>query len=82
MRSKLVLYEELSAFLIKKVKELESLQNASGRLVIPFVYRGNLPGAKVYPDLNYVASSLIQGRGEELLAKGIDKLTEFLEKKI
>ena len=54
---KLVLFEEFSGALALQAREWMPLRNEKGRILVPFKYRGLLPGASVYPDLNYVAAA-------------------------
>ena len=61
---KLVLLEGLSQTLTTQAREWIPLQNAQGRIMIPFKYRGLLPGASIYPDLEYVAAQFFQKKGE------------------
>ena len=61
---KLVFFEEFSRSLALQAKEFIPLRNAKGRMMIPFKYRGLLPGASIYPDLNDVATQLFQKNGE------------------
>lgn len=71
-RARLILLEELSQFMMRRVKELGLLANAQGRITIPFVYRGVWPGAQPRPDLGFVAQRFVQKTGVELL-KGLEE---------
>ncbi len=56
-RAKLVLMPKFSSFLAERGKSLLLMQNKEGRVVIPFIYRGLLPGAMTYPDLSLLTNS-------------------------
>lgn len=79
-RAKLILMEEMSQFLVGRVKELAPLRNVKGRLVIPFVYRGTWPGARPRPDLNYLAEKLLVEQGRQLMERGLEALSQHLGK--
>lgn len=78
--AKLVLMEEVSQFLVGRVKELSVLQNAQGRMVIPFVYRGTWPEARPRPDLGSLAERLLVEQGAHLLERGLEALSQQLGK--
>lgn len=73
-QAKLVLMGELSQFLVGRVRELSSLRNVQGRIVIPFVYRGNWSATRPRPDLSYLAERLLLDRGTRLLEKGLEAI--------
>ena len=76
-KARLILLEEMSSFLIGRVRELSFLANEQGRVAIPFVYRGRWPSARPLPDLGFLAQRLIGNRGTELLEKGLAALSQF-----
>ena len=76
LRAQLVLLDEFSQFLVKKVKELVYLQNEQGLIVIPFVYRGRWPRATPQPDLAYLAERLVVDQGARLLQRGLEALSQ------
>ena len=62
-RGQFVYMSGLSQFLGEQAKAgVEALLNEQKRVVIPFMYRGLLPNATVFPDLNYVTARLIQNQ--------------------
>ena len=73
----LILLEELSRFLVGRVHELSSLENSQGRMVIPFIYRGQGVSARPRPDLAYLARQLVVEQGTRLVEKGLDFLSQF-----
>jgi len=77
----LLLSQSISAYLTKKVHEMELLADRSGQVVIPFRYSGVFPDAAVQPDLGYIGSRLLQGGTEQLLSQGLDQLSKYLERK-
>jgi len=76
LRAQLVLLDEFSQFLVKRVKELGYLQNEQGLIVIPFVYRGKWPRATPQPDLAYLAERLVVDQGARLLQRGLEALSQ------
>lgn len=56
--AKLVLYDDLSAYLSTKVPRVDVLTGDTKRIVIPFNFKGIMPGASVYPDLSLIISRL------------------------
>lgn len=80
-KASLILLDEMSAYLVKKIHELKYFLNSQNRLVIPFQFRGVLPGISVYPDLGAVTRQVIQNQGQELITKGLAKLSEILAEK-
>jgi len=76
---RLILLERLTEFLIHKIHELEAIQNRQGRIVLPFKFQGNLlKGVSVRPDLSIVTQSIFKEQGNELIQKGLDKLSKYL----
>lgn len=78
---KLVLLEEFSRALTVEAKEFIPLRNSTGRIMIPFKYRGVLPGASIYPDLNYVASQFFQRGGQQVMEENPQVLSKNWESK-
>ena len=76
---KLVLLEEFSRSLTLQAKEFIPLRNSKGRIMIPFKYRGVLPGASLYPDLNYVAAQFFQRGGQQLMEENQQVLSKNWE---
>lgn len=68
----------ISEFLIQKIHELQLLANSNGQVMIPFRYSGIFPDASVQPDLGYIASKLMQGGTDELLNRGLERLSKIL----
>ncbi|MFQ5899656.1 MAG: AsmA-like C-terminal region-containing protein [Candidatus Methylomirabilia bacterium] len=76
VRALLVLSRQLSRDLIKDVKAIRYLANRQGRVEIPFVLAGTLPGVTPRPDLASVSGRVqrgMLGRGLEELQKGVFK---------
>ncbi|MGH7885798.1 MAG: AsmA-like C-terminal region-containing protein [Thermodesulfobacteriota bacterium] len=81
MKGVLVLSDKLSNDLINNQKYIAILKNAEGKIQIPFLLDGNLPGVKPKPDINFIAQkvqSLVieEGKGklkEKLLEEVIPK---------
>jgi uncharacterized protein involved in outer membrane biogenesis len=63
-RALLLLSEQLSQDIISRSKETQNLANNQGRLEIPFILSGKLPGAKPKPDVGYVARAVGKGAVE------------------
>ncbi len=61
---------ELSADLVHSVKELKPLLDEGGRLRVPFEMKGQLPGARPQPDVDY----LVRRLGRSALESGLDRL--------
>ena len=78
---RLLLSRNISAYLIKKIREMELLADRGGQVVIPFRYGGVFPDAVVQPDLGYIGSRLLQGGTDQLLNQGLEQLSKYLERK-
>ena len=78
-KARLILLEDLSGYLIGRVRELRFFANSQGRVVIPFVYRGVWPHARPLPDLGYLAERLLGNQGMNLLEKGLKALNHLTE---
>lgn len=76
LHCQLILMEELSDFLIHRLKELSYLKNSQERIVIPFVLRGTWPRIFPEPDLVYLGERLVVDQGTKLLQKGLEILSE------
>lgn len=70
-KARLILFEELSQFLTGRVHELTYLTNPQGRVVLPFIYRGQWPSARPQPDLGYLAEALVVRQGARLIAQNL-----------
>ena len=77
----LTLSQSISAYLVKKIRELQFVCDRNGGVAIPFHYGGVLPEATVQPDLSYVTAKVFQAGTEQLINRGLEKLSKFLEKK-
>ena len=77
----LTLSQTISAYLIKKIRELQFVSDRNGLVAIPFRYAGRFPNASVQPDLQYVTTKVLQSGAEEMIDRGLKKLSKFLEKK-
>jgi hypothetical protein len=77
----LLLSKNISAYLMKKIREMELLADRNGQVMIPFRYSGVLPDAAVQPDIPYVTSRLMQKGAEQLLNRGLEELSKYLERK-
>lgn len=64
---------ELSAAIVRSVKELQALANQQGELQLPLVIQGQAPQVAVLPDLKYVASRV-------LVTTAVDALSRLLQK--
>ncbi|HEX3034479.1 MAG TPA: AsmA-like C-terminal region-containing protein [Thermodesulfobacteriota bacterium] len=78
LNSLLILSEKLSQDIAKDVDVAKYIANEQGRLEIPFVMSGTLPGVKPKPDVSYLAQ-LIQ---RATIRKGTEELKEKVLKKI
>lgn len=76
-RAKFVFYEPLSRYLIQKSTLMRSLANSVGRIILPFAYRGLLPSASLYLDLNYISNHLVQFGAEEITSASLHALSEL-----
>ena len=70
----LLLSQAISAYLMKKIREMELIANRNGQVMIPFSYRGVFPNAAVQPDLGYIGSRLLQSGADQLLSNGVERL--------
>ena len=67
---------ELSAAVIRSVQELQPLTDAQGRMELPVVMQGRLPGVTVLPDVQYVASRVVATKAQELLGGLLQRALE------
>ena len=74
----LVLSAAVSSYFVKKIHELAYLADRNGQVMIPFRYSGVLPKASVQPDIPYIASRVLQSGADQLLNKGIERLSKVL----
>ncbi len=59
----LVFLESLSEYFVAQIEDLRPLRNQQGRMVIPFIYEGSLPGkASVRPNFSYVNALIESGK--------------------
>ncbi|MFH1208748.1 MAG: AsmA family protein [Candidatus Omnitrophota bacterium] len=70
----LLLSQAISAYLMKKIREMELIADRNGQVMIPFSYRGIFPNAAVQPDLGYIGSKLLQSGADQLLSSGVERL--------
>ena len=77
----LMLSRSISAYLTKKIREMEMIADRNGQVVIPFRYSGIFPDATVQPDLSFIGSRLLQSGTEQLLDQGLQQLSKYLERK-
>jgi len=70
----LLLSRAISAFLMKKIREMELIADRNGQVLIPFRYSGVFPDATVQPDLSYLGSRLLQTGANQLLSNGVGRL--------
>ncbi len=75
------LSQVISAYLVQKVRELQYVSDRNGLVTIPFRYGGKLPDATVQPDLSFIGSKLLQDGTDQLLNRGIEQLSKYLERK-
>lgn len=76
-KARLILLENLSAYLIERIPELTFIANEQKRIVIPFVYRGVWPKARPLPDLGYLADRFFKKGIGGLLEQGLELLEQF-----
>lgn len=78
LNSLLILSEKLSQDIAEDVDVAKYITNEQGRLEIPFVMSGTLPGVKPKPDVSYLAQlvqrATIRKGTEELKEKVLDKI--------
>jgi len=79
--TRLILLNKAADYLSGQIKELESLKDERGRIVVPFSLQGSLEDAELQPDLPYIAGNLIKWHGQEMINKGIEKLHEIFGEK-
>jgi len=77
----LLLSSAISAYLVQKIHEMQFLADRSGQVLIPFRYSGVFPDTAVQPDLPYITSRLMQSGAEQLLNRGLEQLSKYLERK-
>lgn len=71
---------ELSAALIRSVKELEYLTDRkSGALMIPMNIQGRVPQVEVKPDLQYIASRLAVAKTQDVLGSFLKPQTQTVD---
>ena len=70
----LLLSRSISAYLMKKIREMAMIADSNGQIIIPFRYSGVFPNASVQPDLSYLGSRLLQSGAEQLLTRGMGQL--------
>jgi len=75
----LVFSRSISELFVKRVREIGFLRDRNGLLTVPFRYGGVLPDATVLPDLQYIGNKVLQGGAQELITKGLEKLSQILE---
>lgn len=64
----------LSKAMVAGVKELSSLQDDTGSIMIPLTpYNGPMAKAKIYPDIKYLGKKIIVNRGAQELEKLLNK---------
>lgn len=68
--------KDLSAAMIKSVRELSYLTDPSGRISIPVTVQGTAPNFKVLPDLTYVGSKLAVSKTQEIIGGFLEKQFE------
>jgi len=73
IRSTLSVESTLSAAIIKSVRELQALANASGELEFPMAIQGRAPQISVLPDLRYIGSKVVVTKAVDLLGRLIEK---------
>ena len=67
---------DLSAAIVRSVKELQYLADADGRLQLPVSVQGVLPRVAVLPDVQYVASRLVATKAQELLGNLLQRVLD------
>lgn len=77
----LIFSKAISDYLLRKIHELAYLADRNGQVAIPFRYSGVFPNVSAQPDLSYVSNRLLQAGAEQLINKGLKKLSKFLEKR-
>jgi uncharacterized protein involved in outer membrane biogenesis len=77
----LLLSQSISEYLMKKIHEMSLLADRNGQVTIPFRYSGVFPDAAVQPDLSYIGARLLQGGADQLINRGIEQLSKYLERK-
>lgn len=73
--------QSISGYLIKKIHEMQWIADRNGQITIPFRYSGVFPNASVQPDLGYIGSRLLQSGTDQLLNRGLEQLSKYLERK-
>jgi AsmA protein len=61
LQGPLLFSRRFSQDIIGRTKELKSFADDQGRIVIPWTWSGKIPGAKVRPDLGYIAQKMQKG---------------------
>ncbi len=78
LASQLNFLQKWQEVLTGQLREMQALEE-DDKLMLPFLYQGIWPGVSAEPDLNYIARRLIQRQGEQIDAKGNEKLNDYLE---
>ncbi len=74
----LLLSPAISAFMVKKIRELSMIADRNGQVMIPFRYSGVFPNTAVQPDLSYIAARMLQGGAEQFLSQGLGGFSGIL----
>jgi len=77
----LLLSKAISAYLMKKIREMQMIADRNGQVTIPFRYSGVFPDATVQPDLNFIGAALLQAGTDQLINRGVEKLFKHLGRK-
>lgn len=75
-----ILQPDMVESMAKSARALLYLQQPNGRIIIPVTWRGLLPGASVYVNLNHLTQHVIRSKAERLQAKGIHESSQLMEK--
>ncbi len=72
--------KELSAAIIRSVREFQSLSSPDGRIELPVQVQGTLPAVSALPDVQYVASRLVANKAGDVLGNLLSKVLEKASK--
>lgn len=72
---KLIVLEELSRILAEEVRELNTLTNPQGRMILPFLWKGSLPDGMIVIDEAYLNEQLVRFQGGQMAAELSDRMS-------
>lgn len=72
----LALEQELSTALLQSLPQMAFIANSEGKIMLPVKVSGNIRHPSLKPDMEYVISRVLAGKGQELLSSLFQKRQE------